>query len=66
VKSLKYMIKDWFGLLLITMFLVTPVLAWVTHIITSIKTASWVLLVMGSLIFPIGIIHGVAVWLGVL
>lgn len=38
--------------------------AWVTHVIVSIQTASWVLLVMGAIVFPIGIIHGIGVWFG--
>lgn len=38
--------------------------AWLTHIVVCIKTASWILLIIGALAFPIGIIHGVMVWLG--
>ncbi len=39
--------------------------AWLTHVIVSIQSAKWVLLVMGSLVFPIGCVHGTGVWLGV-
>jgi len=51
---------------LFVVFIVAPISAWVTHIIISIKTASWVLLVVGSVVFPVGIVHGAAVWFGIL
>lgn len=38
--------------------------AWITHVIVSIQTSSWVLLVLGAFVFPIGIIHGFMVWFG--
>ncbi len=38
--------------------------AWMTHIIVSIQTASWILLLAGALLFPIGIIHGIGIWFG--
>jgi len=38
--------------------------AWVTHVVTCIKTGTYVLLVIGALVFPIGVIHGWAIWLG--
>lgn len=37
---------------------------WATHVIVCIKTASWVLLVIGAFVFPIGIAHGLGVWFG--
>lgn len=42
----------------------TPVAAWITHVIYCIKTASYVFLLAGGLIFPIGVIHGVGLWIG--
>ena len=41
------------------------VAAWITHVIVCIKTASWVLLLFGCIVAPIGVIHGVGVWFGV-
>lgn len=38
--------------------------AWLTHVIACIQTASWALLVIGSLIFPIAWVHGTGLWLG--
>lgn len=39
-------------------------LAWLTHIIASIGSESWGLLIAGAIMFPIGIIHGIGVWFG--
>lgn len=38
--------------------------AWLTHVVVCIKTASWVLLIIGAIFFPIGIVHGVGTWFG--
>lgn len=40
------------------------VIAWITHIVACIKTASWILLILGAFFFPVGIVHGVMVWFG--
>lgn len=42
------------------------VAAWVTHVIICIKTSAWILLAFGCIVAPVGVIHGVAVWLGLL
>ncbi len=39
--------------------------AWITHVIVCIKTASWILLLFGCIVAPIGVIHGIGVWFGV-
>jgi len=39
--------------------------AWVTHVIACISKGMILLLIVGAFIFPIGIVHGVAVWFGV-
>ena len=40
--------------------------AWLTHVVVTIQTASWVLLVVGAFIPPIGIIHGFMIWFGLI
>ena len=47
-------------------FALLVIAAWITHVIASIKTAAWVLLVIGAILFPIGIVHGMGIWFGVL
>lgn len=44
----------------------TFIAAWITHVVVCIGTSSWVLLAIGALVFPVGIVHGFAVWFGVL
>ncbi len=38
--------------------------AWATHVIACIKTSSWILLAFGVFIPPIGWLHGIANWFG--
>lgn len=38
--------------------------AYVTHVIVTIKSASWILLAFGVLVPPIGVIHGIGSWFG--
>jgi hypothetical protein len=42
-----------------------PVGAWLTHVVTCISDDRWGMLIAGGLIFPVGIIHGIGIWLGV-
>jgi len=44
--------------------LVTAFASWVTHIVSCINSASWLFLIAGAILPPIGIIHGYGVWLG--
>lgn len=39
--------------------------AWITHVIVCIKASAWVLLAFGCIVAPVGVIHGVGVWLGI-
>lgn len=43
---------------------VVSLLAWLTHVITSLGEGWWGFLIAGALFFPIGIIHGIGLWLG--
>lgn len=42
----------------------TVVSAWVTHVIVCIKASAWILLAFGCIVAPVGVIHGIGVWLG--
>jgi hypothetical protein len=39
--------------------------SWLTHIITCLADGSWGFLVAGALFFPVALVHGTGVWLGV-
>jgi hypothetical protein len=54
-----------FGGLLPIFIWLAGIAAWVTHVLVCIKTASWILLLFGCIVFPVGIIHGIGVWLGI-
>lgn len=56
--------KEGTGVIMALIVVVGLIAAWMTHIIVSIQTASWILLLAGALLFPIGIIHGIGIWFG--
>ena len=45
-------------------FFLLVIAGWLTHIIVTIQTAKWLLLLAGAILFPIGIIHGWGLWVG--
>jgi hypothetical protein len=38
--------------------------AWLTHIITCIAAQAWLFMIVGALIAPVAVAHGVSIWLG--
>jgi hypothetical protein len=40
-------------------------LAWLTHVVVCLKTASWGFLLAGAIFFPVGCVHGTGIWFGV-
>ena len=45
--------------------IVGPLLAaWLTHVVYTIRAEEWVFLLAGAIFAPIGIIHGIGLWLG--
>lgn len=50
--------------LIIAMWLI-GLAAWATHIIVCIKAGAWLLLLAGAIAFPVGVVHGVGVWVGI-
>ena len=39
--------------------------AWLTHVVTCLTIGAWGFLVAGAIFFPVGIIHGIGIWIGV-
>ena len=39
--------------------------AWLTHVIVCLKAGAWGFLIAGAIFFPIGIVNGFGVWLGI-
>lgn len=52
------------GCLGVILVAILPFLAWCTHIYSCFTKDQWGFLIAGILAFPIGIIHGVGIWLG--
>lgn len=46
-------------------FGLTALAAWLTHIVYCLSMAKWGFLIAGAIFAPIGMIHGVMIWLGV-
>ncbi len=44
--------------------ILTPIAAWLTHVVYCLIAAKYILLLAGGLVFPIGIIHGIRIWFG--
>ena len=38
--------------------------AWVTHIVTCFQNGEWGFLLVGVLFFPLAVIHGIGIWVG--
>lgn len=53
-----------FAFLLWISIVLTCLAGWVTHVIVCIQQSSWLLLIGGGIVFPIGVIHGIGHWFG--
>ncbi len=38
--------------------------SWLTHVVVCAVEGLWTFLVLGLVVFPVALLHGVAVWLG--
>lgn len=38
--------------------------AWATHVVACATQGLWTFLTLGLVVFPVALVHGVAVWLG--
>jgi hypothetical protein len=53
-------IAPFVGILLVALSLS----AWATHVVYTSKAGMLLLLAIGGIFFPVGIVHGVMIWLG--
>lgn len=44
---------------------VTVFAAWLTHVVVCLSSDQWGFLIAGAIFFPIGIVHGIGIWLGI-
>jgi hypothetical protein len=45
-----------------TVFFISCVGAWFTHVITCLTDSLWGFLIAGAILFPVAIIHGFIIW----
>ena len=50
---------------LVTLFVFLVAGGWLQHLYTCFNTGRWGFLIAGALFFPIAVIHGWGLWLGV-
>lgn len=50
--------------IMIVIFWLAAIAAWITHLIVAIAAKAWLFMIVGALVFPVAIAHGVSVWLG--
>ena len=56
---------DTFGSIIGVVFLLAGFAGWLTHLYVCFIGDLWGFLIAGALFFPVGIIHGWGIWLGV-
>lgn len=48
-----------------TVMFIVFVSAWFTHLYVCFSEEKWGFLVAGAVMFPIAIVHGIGIWLGI-
>ena len=55
------------GIIYIALFVAMVILtlgSWITHVVYTISAGAWLLLIAGAIVPPVGMIHGIMIWLG--
>lgn len=52
------------GYVVIVMLFITSLAAWGQHVYTCLSEEAWGFLIAGAIFAPIGVFHGIGVWLG--
>ena len=47
------------------LIIIAGIAAWLTHLYVCFTAGKWGFLIAGAIFFPVAIIHGIGVWLGV-
>lgn len=56
---------DAMGVLAILLIWGATAAGWLTHVVTTVQDESWLLLIVGAAMFPIGVLHGWGIWAGI-
>ena len=57
--------SELFGSLTGISIIVAAFAAWITHVVVTIKAGAYLLLFVGAFFFPVGIVHGLMIWFGI-
>jgi hypothetical protein len=47
-----------------SVFIVLILAAWLTHVVSCLVAQTWGFLIAGALFAPVGVIHGIGIWVG--
>ena len=39
--------------------------SWITHVVVCLGASKWGFLIAGAIMFPVAVIHGTGIWIGV-
>lgn len=53
------------GDLFLVIFITVNIAAWLQHVFTCLSDGSWGFLIAGAIMFPVALLHGWGIWLGV-
>lgn len=57
--------QDAIGFLAIFTIIITLIATYITHIINTLMTGKYILLLIGVIVPPIGMLHGLGLWFGI-
>jgi len=57
--------KESAGVILGNAIVIALIAAWFTHVVVCLKAGAWGFLIAGAIFFPVAIVHGIGIWLGV-
>ena len=53
------------GTLIAWTIILIPVFAWFQHLYTCFTEGTWGFLIAGAIFFPVAIVHGLGIWIGI-
>lgn len=56
--------QQFFAFFFLALAVLSP-FAWITHLFRCFTEEQWGFLIAGALLFPVAIVHGFGIWLGV-
>lgn len=48
----------------VLLVVLTPIMAWFTHVFVCLREGEWGFLIAGAFFFPVAVVHGIGIWFG--